>query len=126
MDWIPDRMSMALVAVPAGFFLGTHGIQGSETVETFHETFHNVRTNWPDGRMIWAAGLLAAGFTIEVDPLHVDTPSAPLEDSLNWQRFMYNHYTVAPTIIDMGLGATSQNHSAYDETITNFVISHIG
>jgi len=121
-----DTLSEALVRVPAGYFLGGETpIQGSESLQEFFQTYKNICTAWQDGRILWAAGLLGTGFTIELEPLCVDVPESVPEESLDQRLLMFNSYMVAPTLFDMGLSVTDTESSKYNEELTNFVLAHI-
>jgi hypothetical protein len=119
-------LSRALVAVPAAYFLGgTGAVQGSESIEEFFQSYHNICERWRDGQMRWAAGLLSTGFTIEMKPLLVSTPVQKPEATLDLRLYMENSYLVAPTILAMGICATSEG-PLYNEGIECFVDTNIG
>ncbi|MGH7194191.1 MAG: hypothetical protein ACREJM_11785 [Candidatus Saccharimonadales bacterium] len=116
---MPDRLSEAMVATASGYFL-SGGVNGAvENPQDFRRTMRNVcRTYGQDhGRAVIAAGLMAAGFGIELEPLEVTTPECSPEASLTDRVFMMNYYLVAPTIIDMGIEAVSSDGPMYDRII---------
>lgn len=116
----------ALAATAAGYFLGgDKPIVGSESLEAFLETYKNVCNMSPDGSLRWVAGLLDAGFTVQLDPIIINIPSKNPEEALDQGILMVNSYLVAPTLIDMGYQVTTPASAQYNETITAFVISNI-
>lgn len=122
---MPDALSEAMVATAAGYFI-SEGTKGCESTEEFRQILRNMYESWPhQARAILTAGLLAAGFTIEVDPLFVDTPDVSPEEALDTRCLMFNSYLVAPTVIDMGLQASTKDHPQYDGGIVKRVVEEL-
>jgi hypothetical protein len=126
-SFMGDRLSEAMIATAAGFFLsGSDVVLGGEKVQDFRQTFHNLYTEMPYmARMVVVAGLRATGFTIEDEPVMVDTPNVSPEKALSYELLSRNSYNVAVTIIDMAMQATSKDSPAFSQEITDFAL-HVG
>lgn len=119
---MPDKLSEAMVATAAGYFL-IRDLPGdaAESPQNFRRTMLGVYRlrGHADGRAVLAAGLMAAGFTIELEPLQITTPDVDPETSLTDRVYMMNYYLIAPTIIDMGMEAVVSGSPNYDHEIKN-------
>jgi hypothetical protein len=122
--FMEDRLSEAMIATAAGFFLsGSDVVVGSEKVQDFRQTFHNLYSQRPYmARMVVVAGLKKGGFKIETDPVMVDTPDVAPEKALSYELLSRNSYNVAATIIDMAMQATSQDSPDFSQEITDFAL----
>ena len=125
---MPDALSEAMIATAAGYLVaGSTRVVGSENALDFRQTFHNFYEDAPvDGRAILAAGLRAAEFSIQLDPVLVSPPAATPEEVLDTMLLMENGCLVAPTIIDMGIRAMTEGSAFYDQKITDFAVYEVG
>ena len=118
---MPDRLSEAMVATASAYFVDVEDPRG------FRQAARNLYMNWRafEARAVLAAGLLTAGFTIEVSPLQIDSPEATPEEALDTRQFRRNWYNVVATIVDMGVAAISSDSPTYDEKLADRVVHQL-
>ena len=118
-SFLPDVLSERMVVIAARFFLEDQ-IQTDEYT-TFREDIHNLYDAEPDdGRLVLAAGLIVARFTIGTNPISVRRPRKSLyrvPQNLLDPYVFTKYQRVGPTIAEMGARVIDSNSSRFDETI---------